>query len=775
MARAALAPVYTEVPSMGVDGRTVLAGARTPLVTDGRVGDFWVDTASKKLYGPKSAGGWPDKGLIRGAAGWYPLERIVNDGARRVTQVYDWAGGEGAKPATGYKTAAGAVSANIADGVDIRGAEGPAMLVSALPAPAGGISYATLIAAGVVAGDNEKRSVADLFVPGAAMSFASVAAATAATVPSGIKVVNLQSYADGIGSHRRRRVAAEPDHAGKHRSADRFTPDGGTDSVNGGWWEIDEAMLLPQFFGAKADNSNDDTDAIQAAVDCLCAMGAGGVVHLVRGIYKISDEIVVPSQKSVLFLGDGPKASILRQSDSSANGIVFNNDDYTTMGGGVQRLSIEAGDGFNAAQFFGLGSIGIGIKAVHMNAGWSVNHVDISNFADGLVYLSCWNTNSSDVQIRFFTGNGVLVDASPDGSVGGGNKITAGAITNNGFTGSNAASAGIRIKQSGGEFFKAIDITSVFNGVKIDPASGKLVAYVFFEQVLADTSAGDGWLFDGAAGAITRITTIGCWGSFGSGNGLVTKGAGLRGLRMTNMGLRENKLRGWHHQGGSNIELIGPDINSNSRTNPNVYSGVKIEAGQFLWSVIGGRIGNAESATEDQAEAIIADGAQYDIRVVGVDMNSPGAGKACFVYDEDQLADCYINGNLPSRYGMNFSARYVLNSGAFLGANAAAFFGPSGSQPNPGTVPWRVARKTRLAKLHLFPSSAPGVGQTFTYRAYVNGVAVGSPIVISGAAVTAAAKVDIVLSPNDYLDIQAVSSATAAGAVQNVMPEMEPA
>jgi hypothetical protein len=112
-------------PERGLDGRSVLSKARAPLMTDGRIGDFWIDSVTKKLYGPKSAASWPDNGLIRGAAGWYPLLRVASDGARRVLEIYDHAGGEGTKPSTGYLTAAGTLTATIGSGADIRGATGP--------------------------------------------------------------------------------------------------------------------------------------------------------------------------------------------------------------------------------------------------------------------------------------------------------------------------------------------------------------------------------------------------------------------------------------------------------------------------------------------------------------------------------------------------------------------------------------------------------------------------------------------------------------------------
>ena len=58
-----------------------------------------------------------------GTDGWTPLFRGASDGARRGLEVYDWAGGGGAKPATGYVGATGLVAAK-ADMLDLRGPAG---------------------------------------------------------------------------------------------------------------------------------------------------------------------------------------------------------------------------------------------------------------------------------------------------------------------------------------------------------------------------------------------------------------------------------------------------------------------------------------------------------------------------------------------------------------------------------------------------------------------------------------------------------------------------
>jgi len=43
----------------GIDGRTILSGSVDPGPSDGENGDFYINTASDTLFGPKAAGSWP--------------------------------------------------------------------------------------------------------------------------------------------------------------------------------------------------------------------------------------------------------------------------------------------------------------------------------------------------------------------------------------------------------------------------------------------------------------------------------------------------------------------------------------------------------------------------------------------------------------------------------------------------------------------------------------------------------------------------------------------
>lgn len=86
--------------------------------------------ALKLRFQPGATGPQGPQGIqgiqgTQGYKGWSPILATVPDGVRRVLQVSDWTGGEGTKPASGGYIGASGLVPNIADAVDIRGAQGP--------------------------------------------------------------------------------------------------------------------------------------------------------------------------------------------------------------------------------------------------------------------------------------------------------------------------------------------------------------------------------------------------------------------------------------------------------------------------------------------------------------------------------------------------------------------------------------------------------------------------------------------------------------------------
>lgn len=275
MARALSNIVYLESPEKGVDGRGILSGARDPLMTDGRLGDFWINTVSKHLFGPKNAGEWPDKGLIRGAQGWAPVLVAEADGTRRVFKISDWTGGEGAKPATGYLAADGTVVPDIEDAADFRGVEGPEMLVSGLTDAAAAITDETLMPTAQVASDNEKRAAVEVFDLGGTLDRRTVAHAQASNIRKQIGTIRTQAFSNSakLGGAHYKRVNGQPTHGLCFRSLDRWTAEGAHDSANGGWWEIDEIHVDVTMAGSDATGIHDSTTAIDVAATAAQALG----------------------------------------------------------------------------------------------------------------------------------------------------------------------------------------------------------------------------------------------------------------------------------------------------------------------------------------------------------------------------------------------------------------------------------------------------------------------------------------------------------------------
>lgn len=265
----------SSLSARGVDGNSLKVRVGAPTAA-GRIGDSVIATvgADKRLFEMTPAG-WVDRGSVKGPNGWTALERIVTDGTRRVTEVYDWVGGAGDKPATGYKTSSGALTPTIGEAEDIRGPAGPEALIEALDERSVPITYDTLTAVGEDSEDNERATVKHLFEPAGQMLFLSEGDAEDATVPAAIQRVYIAEL-----DVRRHRVATEPSHAGKHRSTDRYLPDGNVDSTHGGWWADTGRILRAEQFASssalKAAAMANNAVVLGLADDMTVTVGGAG-------------------------------------------------------------------------------------------------------------------------------------------------------------------------------------------------------------------------------------------------------------------------------------------------------------------------------------------------------------------------------------------------------------------------------------------------------------------------------------------------------------------
>ncbi|PZF77565.1 hypothetical protein DK847_09680 [Aestuariivirga litoralis] len=113
---------------VGTNGNTIKSGAGAPLSTQGAVGDFWIDTTSKVVYGPKTASGWPLLGTsmigpqgAKGSTG--PAGATGAPGSTGAAGATGAKGNTGPAGATGLNGVAGPVGPTGASGV--AGATGP--------------------------------------------------------------------------------------------------------------------------------------------------------------------------------------------------------------------------------------------------------------------------------------------------------------------------------------------------------------------------------------------------------------------------------------------------------------------------------------------------------------------------------------------------------------------------------------------------------------------------------------------------------------------------
>ena len=76
----------------GPAGASVLGAARNPTAADGRDGDWWINTATGQLYGPKAAGAWPATPALSMVGPQGPAGAQGAPGAPGAVEVYEQPG-----------------------------------------------------------------------------------------------------------------------------------------------------------------------------------------------------------------------------------------------------------------------------------------------------------------------------------------------------------------------------------------------------------------------------------------------------------------------------------------------------------------------------------------------------------------------------------------------------------------------------------------------------------------------------------------------------------
>ena len=197
-----------------------------------------------------------------------------------------------------------------------------------------------------------------------------------------------------------------------------YASDGVT--VFGDWMRLERikkmALMLPMG-GAKGDNSNDDTEEIQAVLNA--AMGTSGQVLVPLGTYRISETITIPygvdligmrgsatnDADMVRFVWTGAAGdTMLKVTATDINHQKIRNIHF--LGGGTANHAIwynggvDMGDDFDDCAFNGFASHAIVLKGGITNFHTRRNRFDaIKGYA---VYINC-NQSAGDFSIKEFT------------------------------------------------------------------------------------------------------------------------------------------------------------------------------------------------------------------------------------------------------------------------------------------------------------------------------------------------------------------------------------
>jgi len=204
-------------------------------------------------------------------------------------------------------------------------------------------------------------------------------------------------------------------------------------------------------FGAKGDNTTDDTAAIQAAIDSIKGTDptGGGVVKLPKGIYRTSRPLIIYS--NVCLMGDGLTRTYIKPLDNATftlNQAVIQSKDFNTtanqagtgqwtyypdnytdtlvMGAGLRELCVD-GNNDNVANaigvaiygakwnFFNLAVINTGSHGIWTEAGRAGDSTSGDDLHD---YLNMHEAFSSNIYISNANKHGWLFRGPNDSSIG---------------------------------------------------------------------------------------------------------------------------------------------------------------------------------------------------------------------------------------------------------------------------------------------------------------------------------------------------------------------
>ncbi len=393
-------------------------------------------------------------------------------------------------------------------------------------------------------------------------------------------------------------------------------------------------------FGAKGDDSTDDTTAIQNAINTLLGgtVGKGGIVYLPPGVYRTSSALTFPNNAySIALKGSSTHmplgsfgGSVIRSTSETGNAIEINNSSSVA----ITNLSIDhVGN-----------SSGVAIKATSATTpgdrqGVTVDQVLILDHSKGIELIGYANSVIRNSEIRDQPDNAnsthaILLKKGADNrqdQIRLENVIVEGVLPNDQ---PHNYSVGLKVEDwTNSIWVKDCAFLRMTNGIEYDQSVGGRIAtagaFHRIENTDVDHCRSNGMYFEGGYAIWVQNCYMGSNGypsGSVSASGLVT-GPNFKGtLWVNNADCRGNSLYGLaFNVNHTKIHINSCHVGDNGIAQPSVSAGIYALNGANDISIIGGQCGGDNyghhTNSSNQQNGIKFDGDNHQRIVIhGVDV-----------------------------------------------------------------------------------------------------------------------------------------------------------
>lgn len=368
----------------------------------------------------------------------------------------------------------------------------------------------------------------------------------------------------------------------------------------------------------------DSTSSFAAMMTAYNAFADRAVIELPPGVFKVAAATLAgfPAAPGRI-TGAGRGVCVLVPTGST---------------GDMVALSSSV-DGFAVDNFaiYQTGTPNTAGSAINTNGADSVtisNMLFVNQFVDV-------NVNSSSIKVSIqqtlhsqTNGSATSVGILVSNGAAGDTYIGPDVVMSN--TGATRRRASVEIAESGHYEVTQANLTGAAQGILIDPAAGKIVAFGFHTNVLCDSCTANGMTLNAATATSTikNIKSVNSWYSgtiSGGGAGVVTTGAAggiINGVTFTTDRFLNNQTHGFQHGFGTDFRWSDCDMKGNSAALANTSDGLNVAAGVSNWSINGGKYGGSDTAiTGNQRYGIfVAPGAGDNIKIGPDDLTGNSTG-----------------------------------------------------------------------------------------------------------------------------------------------------